>query len=92
MSEMRMLALVLAVLGFVVGLLAAAYWFRASCVEAVPIWGEQEPVDPIQSQAGWVAGQLKAGTESANLNKIAARLTAAAVVLTTGATLAGLFT
>lgn len=53
-------------------------------------WGEREPLDPTQSQAGWIAGLLVAASESARLNRRAALLTGVAIVLTTGSGLAGL--
>lgn len=91
MSQMHVVALSLAFAGFVVGLLAAGYWLLASRVDAIPVWGDREPVDPVMSQAGWIAGLLQASSESARLNRRAAVLTAVAVVLTTGSGVAGLF-
>lgn len=91
MSLMRAIALSLALTGFAVGLLAARYWLLASRVDAIPIWGDREPVDPTMSQAGWISGLLQASTESARLNQRAAKLTAVAVVLTAGSGVAGLF-
>ena len=92
MGLMRAVALSLAVAGFVVGLLAARYWLRASRVDAIPVWGDREPVDPLMSQGGWIAGLLRASSESARLNQRAAVLTAVAVVLTTGSGVASLLT
>jgi hypothetical protein len=89
---MRLLTIFLALTGFVVGVLASLDWFRASQINAVPVWGEREPIDPVQSQAGWIAGMLTATSESSRLNRRAALLTGVAVVLTTGSGLAGLFT
>lgn len=91
MGHMRVVALFLAVSGFAVGLVAAGYWLRASRVGTVPVWGDMEPVDPVMSQGGWIAGLLQASSESARLNQRAAVLTAVAVVLTTGSGVAGLF-
>ena len=88
---MRAFAIILASAGFVVGLLAARYWFLASKVDAMPAWGDREPVDQSQAQAGWIVGLLEASSESARLNRRAAALTAVAVVLTTGSGVAGLF-
>lgn len=89
---MRLLTIVLALSGFVVGLFASLDWFRASRIDAVPIWVAREPVDPIQSQAGWIAGILTAASESSRLNRRAALLTGVAVILTTASSCAGLFT
>jgi len=88
---MRLLTILLALGGFVVGLMASLDWFRASRIDAVPVWGGIEPIDPIQSQAGWIAGILTAASESGRLNRRAAFLTGVAVMLTTGSGLAGLF-
>lgn len=91
MSFMRAMALLLALAGFAVGILAARYWLRASRVDASPVWGDREPADPVMSHAGWIVGLLQAASESARLNRHAAVLTAVAVVLTTGSGIAGLF-
>ena len=88
---MRLLTILLALSGFVVGLMASLDWFRASRIDTVPVWGSREPIDPIQSQAGWIAGILTAASESSRLNRRAAFLTGVAVILTTGPGLAGLF-
>ncbi|SEI14935.1 hypothetical protein [Paraburkholderia hospita] len=88
---MRVFAIILGSVGFVVGLLAARYWFLASKVDPLPVWGDREPVDQSLAQAGWIVGLLEASSESARLNRRAAALTAVAVVLTTGSGVAGLF-
>jgi hypothetical protein len=87
---MRVVAIILATFGFIVGLFAARYWFLASQVETAPVWGEREPVDQGEAQAGWIVGLLQASSESARLNRRAAALTAVAVALTTGSGVAGL--
>lgn len=92
MSHIRLAALLLALAGFVVGILAARIWLLASRVIVSPQWGDIEPRDPVMSQAGWIVGLLEASTESARLNRRAAMLTAIAVLLTTGSGVAGLFT
>lgn len=89
---MRLLTILLALSGFVVGLMASADWFRASRIDPVPVWGSREPIDPIHSQAGWIAGILAAASESGRLNRRAAFLTGIAVMMTTGSGLASLFT
>lgn len=88
---MRLITLALALSGFIVGILASLDWFRASRIGVEPVWGNREPVDPVLSQAGWIAGILNAASESGRLNRRAAFLTGVAVILTTGAGLAGLF-
>lgn len=92
MTHMRMAALILALAGFVVGILAAVIWLQASRVFVSPQWGDSEPRDPVMSQAGWILGLLQASTESARLNRRAAMLTAIAVLLTTVSGVAGLLT
>lgn len=74
----------LAVGGGIAGLVAAGYWLKASAVQIEPIWSKYGGVEPgvhSHSQDGWIVGMLEAATESARLNKIAARWTAATVVL-----------
>lgn len=87
---MRVLALTSACSGFAFGLIAAYYWWLASRVETMPMWGDFEPVDPSQSQAGWIVGMMSAASESARLNQRAAVLTAVAIVLTTASGVLGL--
>jgi hypothetical protein len=89
--RMRTLAIVLGIIGFLFGLAAARYWFMASQIDPVPVWGTMEPVDQEQAHAGWIAGMLEAAAESASLNRRAARLTAIAVFFTTASSLASLF-
>jgi hypothetical protein len=89
---MRLLTILLALSGFLIGLRASFDWFRASQIDAIPVWGDREPVDPTQSQAGWIAGILTAASESGRLNRRAALFTGVAVMLTTASGLTGLFT
>lgn len=91
MTEMRIASAIFALAGFALGVVAAAYWLKASRVLVTPVWGDSEPRDPLQSMTGWVIGLLEAGNESARLNRIAASLTAAAVFFSTAAGVAGLF-
>jgi len=88
---MRSVAIVLAIIGFILGLFAAWYWFLASQIDPTPVWGDREPVDQLDSQAGWIVGMLEASSKSARFNRRAAALTAVAVALTTGSGVAGLF-
>jgi len=88
---MRVVTLALASLGAVLGLTAAWWWWLASRVDTTPVWGDREPADTAASQAGWIAGLLLAANESARLNRRAAALTAAAVLVSTLASVAGLF-
>ena len=72
-------------------MVAAGYWLRAIRVDAAPVWGDTEPVNPVMSQGGWIVGLLQASSQSARLNQRAPVLTAVAFVLTTGSGVAGLF-
>lgn len=40
---MRMIVLLFACIGVVLGLVAAWLWFFASRIEAKPVWGDHEP-------------------------------------------------
>lgn len=55
------------------GLASACYWLQSSRVKINLGW-IVEPGEPIASQAGWMAALIGAGIETANLNKVAARL------------------
>lgn len=88
---MRLISIAFAFFGLFSGIIAAIFWLKASKIEANPVWGDREPLDPVQAQASWIAGTLTAATESGRLNSIAAKWTAAAVVLSTTASVTGLF-
>ena len=93
MKCLSIASIVLAIAGLVVGLLAAHYWLKASKIKIDPGWRSDppqsadearkptEPGDPQLSQMSWTMATIKAAVESADLNKIAARLTAVAVLL-----------
>lgn len=56
----------------VAALRSAWYWYLSSQVKAVPYWvevGNDEPADPAMSQIGWMSALIKAGEESAWLNR-----------------------
>lgn len=79
-----LVSLGLAVIAACFGLVGAYYWLRSSRVVISPTWlaaGQIEPIDPVQSQMGWLIGVLQASQESARLNAIGARATAAATIL-----------
>jgi hypothetical protein len=80
----------LALLATVAGLVAAFYWYRSSKVGITPIWGGLEPVNPLFSQMGWMAGLMQTFAESADLNKRAALWTAVSVALAAGSSFFGL--
>ncbi len=88
---MRMIVLLFACIGVVLGMLAAWFWFLASRIEVEPVWGDHQPFDPVLSQAGWIAGLLDAASKSALLNRRAAAMTALAVLASTASSVAALF-
>jgi hypothetical protein len=63
---------------------SALYWYKSSQIYAVPDWvevGREEPSDPLQVQLGWMNALMKAGGETAALNRWGAIWTAGTVVL-----------
>jgi len=78
---------------FIVGLLAAYYWFKASKIEIDPGWrggspqsaaDARRPVEPGESQLSesmWLNATMEAAAKSAGFNRRAAGLTAVAVAL-----------
>jgi hypothetical protein len=69
---------------------SAWYWYKSSQIYAVPDWvevGREEPKDPLQVQLGWMNALMKAGGESAILNRWGAIWTAGTVVLGAATTL-----
>lgn len=82
-QEWHLLSIGLANLGLVMGILAAWYWWRASRVAIIPLWGAREPLDQTQALAGWIVGLNQAAELSGKLNTIAALLSGAAVVAST---------
>lgn len=90
---MKIISIILAIFAFAVGLRAAYLWYRASRVQVIPMWvsdGRIEPVDPAQAQAEWIVALIETATKSGDLNRRGAQWTAAAVVLTTAATVVSL--
>jgi len=51
---MRILALTSACGGSAFGLIAAYYWWLASRVETIPMWGDVEPGDQSRLQAALI--------------------------------------
>jgi hypothetical protein len=91
MKPLNIASIASATAGFVVGLLAAYYWWKASMIEIDPGWrtgvpqstaSALRPIEPADgsSEAFWVTATMKTVAESAYLNKRAALLTAMAVV------------
>jgi hypothetical protein len=85
-------SILFALAALVAGLIAAHYWLKASKIEIDPGWRVGYPASPADalrsiepadiqlSQMQWITETMKAIQESGDLNKIAARWTAVAVV------------
>jgi len=89
---MKIVAIVLAILGFVAGLRAAYLWYRASRVHVMPFWSDGqniEPVDPVSAAASWNLATQQTIQKSGELNQNGAKWTAVAVFLSTASTLVG---
>lgn len=101
MNYLNLASVLLAFTGGLVGLLAAWYWFKASRIPVDPGWRSgvpesaedaRKPIEPVDrelAQSLWITGILKAGGESAGLNKIAALLTAIAAALSAASSILG---
>jgi hypothetical protein len=74
----KVTGVVCAFITLVTGLIAAHFWYRASMVPILPTW-TIEPGESDASQRGWQAGTMMAFSKSGELNKLAARWTAASV-------------
>jgi len=85
---MKTVSLVFAFAALVTGLVAAWYWYLSSIVPVEPAW-RVEPGDAEASQAGWIAAALKAMASAADLNKKAARWTAASAVCAAASSVCG---
>jgi hypothetical protein len=101
MSPPSLASVILAFAGGLVGVWAAYYWLKASQIEVDPGWRSgipesaaeaRKPIEPVDREladALWISAIIKAGGESAGLNKRAALLTAIAVVLGAVASILG---
>lgn len=90
----KSIAIALASGGLISGLLAAWFWERTTRVPVDPLNGDPNaimPVLPALEQQAWWAAQFRADQEIGRLNALAARWTAAAVVLGTLSSVVGLF-
>jgi hypothetical protein len=85
---MRALAINFAVAALVCGLTAAHYWGRSSIVER-RLDSDFEPVVEELRNRVWFSAMMKAASETARLNRIAALWTAAAVILATASSIFG---
>lgn len=81
MNPRKIIAICLAVVGGITGIIAACYWHESSKVSVTPGWGYFEPLETEDKAMGWTVGTLDALTKSSVLNKKAARWTAVSVLL-----------
>jgi hypothetical protein len=85
---MRFAGIFLALLAMIAGLIAAGYWDRSSRLQVTPFTGDDgdiELVEVNQKHSAWIFAQFEMTRESGRLSGIAARWTAASVVLATAA-------
>lgn len=94
MTLTKSIAIALAIGGLIFGLLAAWFWERTTRVRFDPLGSDPYatvlPADVPPNELWWTA-QFRAEQEIARLNTLAARWTAAAVVLGTSSSVVGLF-
>jgi hypothetical protein len=88
---MKMVTVVLALLALIAGLKAAWHWYQSSLVAPNVEAGDGGKYAYEISQIKTVLSILSAASRSADLNKIAARWTAASVVLGGASNIAGTF-
>ena len=94
MATTKGIAIALAIGGLISGLVAAWFWERTTRVSVDPLNGDPHaimPVLPAIEQLAWWAAQFRADQEIGRLNTLAARWTAAAVVLGALSSVVGLF-
>ncbi|WP_168795964.1 hypothetical protein [Paraburkholderia aromaticivorans] len=85
----KSIAVVLAFGGLTSGLLAAWLWEKSTRVPVDPLDGDPTAVVPELEQQAWWAAQFRANQQIGRLNVLAARWTAAAVVLGTLSSIVG---
>jgi hypothetical protein len=87
---MRVAGIFFALLAMIAGLIAAGYWDRSSRLQVIPFkaeGGDVEPADVDQKHSAWIFAQFETTREAGRLSGIAARWTAASVVLAAAASL-----
>jgi hypothetical protein len=91
---MRWVGVGLDMVAAVVGLLAARYWWKAAKVDVenpIIAWRGGIVADADVETQGWVLGTMQAFQKAGRLNAIAAKLTAATVVLGIAGNLASMW-
>jgi hypothetical protein len=81
MNAVKTMAICLGVAGGATGVIAAYHWLESAKIPVVPSWGDFEPVETKHKAMGLSLGTSVAFTQSAVLNRTAARWTAASVLL-----------
>jgi len=89
MNATRIGIICIAVVGGVTGTIAAYYWQQSSKVSVTPSWGDFEPLEVEDKALGWASGTLDAFTESATLNRKAAKWTAVSVLFSAASAVLG---
>ena len=86
---MKYVSLALAVGALLTGIIAAAFWYKASIVKSVPKADGRFGGGMATATAPWLAGALDAMTTASRLDKVASLWTAASVVLSGLSSVAG---
>ena len=79
------------VIGGISGIVAASYWLKASKVPVEPTWGNFEPVEMEGKALSLALGSEYAFNVSSALNQKAAKWTAASILFSAIASIAGSF-
>jgi hypothetical protein len=86
---MKHASLALAVVALFAGLIAAAFWYKASVVKIVPKADRRFGGGMATAPAPWVAGALDALATASRLNKVSSLWTAVSVILSALSSVAG---
>jgi hypothetical protein len=85
----------LALISAVFGIMAGVFVLRAIAVPITPTWAMTgrtiEPVDQLQSQAGWTAGMLRAVDDAGRLNRAATVWSIGAILFGAASSIANAF-
>jgi hypothetical protein len=81
---MTIISLSLAIFSFTTSCLSAYFAWAALNQSVIPTWAKGptpfEPLDPTQSNSGWISGMLEAGTKASSMNKKAIALAIACAI------------
>lgn len=74
----------LAIFSFITSCLSAYFAWAALNQSVIPTWARGptpfEPLDPTQSNSGWISGILEAGSRASSMNKKAIALAVACAI------------